>query len=152
MTEKPLLGRVKPRIEDAERVDDPQKLIMLFGVRVQTEKASIREYSLIGNPRGMHPVMTAQRNPDPLFKRRHFEQELIILCVRWYISHKLSYRDVTAMMAERGVAVAHMTLLRWTQRYVPEFEKRWMRFARPGSCSGRMDETYIKVRGEWVSL
>jgi len=70
MTEKPLLGRVKPRIEDAERVDDPQKLIMLFGVRVQTEKASIREYSLIGNPRGTHPVMTAQRNPDPLFKRR----------------------------------------------------------------------------------
>ena len=51
--------------------------------------------------------MTAPRNQDPLFQRRHFEQELIILCVRWYISYKLSYRDLTEMMAERGVAVAH---------------------------------------------
>jgi transposase-like protein len=55
--------------------------------------------------------MTAPRNPDPLFQRRHFEQELIILCVRWYISYKLSYRDLTEMMAERGVAVADTTLL-----------------------------------------
>jgi transposase-like protein len=68
--------------------------------------------------------MTAPRNQDPLYQPRHFEQELIILCVRWYISYKLSYRDLTEMMAERGVAVAHTTLLRWTQRYVPEFEKR----------------------------
>ena len=74
------------------------------------------------------------------------------MCVRWYISYKLSYRDLTEMMAEREVAVAHTTLLRWTQRYVPEFEKRWMRFARPVGCSWRMDETYIKVRGEWVYL
>jgi transposase-like protein len=90
--------------------------------------------------------------PDPLFRRRHFEQELIILCVRWYISYKLSYRELTEMMAERGVAVAHTTLLRWTQRYVPEFEKRWKRFARPVGCSWHMDETYIKVHGEWVYL
>jgi transposase-like protein len=93
-----------------------------------------------------NPIMTAPRNPDPLFRRRHFEQELIILCVRWYISYKLSYRDLAEIMAERGVAVAHTTLLRWTQRYVPEFEKRWKRFARPVGCSWRMDETYIKVR------
>ena len=96
--------------------------------------------------------MTAPRNPDPLFRRRHFEQELIILCVRWYISYKLSYRDLTEMMAERGVAVAHTTLLRWTQRYVPEFEKRWKQFSRPVGCSWRMDETYTKVRGEWAYL
>ena len=85
--------------------------------------------------------MTAPRNPDPLFQRRHFEQEFIIRCVRWYISYKLSYRDLTEMMADRGVAVAHTTLLRRTQRYVPEFEKRWMRFMRPVGCSWRMDET-----------
>lgn len=107
-------------------------------------RASIREYSLIGNPRGIHPVMTAPRNPDLLFQRHHFEQELIILCVRWYISYKLSCRDLTEMMAERGVAVAHTTLLRRTQRYVTAFEKRWMRFARLVGCSWRMDETYIK--------
>ena len=54
--------------------------------------------------------MTAPRNPDPLFRRRHFERELIILCVRWYILYKLSYRDLTEVMAERGVALAHTTL------------------------------------------
>ncbi len=56
--------------------------------------------------------MTAPRNPDPFFQRRHFEKEFIILCVQWYISYKVSYRDLREMMAERGVAVAHTTLLR----------------------------------------
>jgi transposase-like protein len=71
---------------------------------------------LIGNPRGIPPVTTAPRNPDPLFQRRRFEQELIVLCVRWYISSRLSYHDLMEMMAERGIAVAHTTFLRWTQR------------------------------------
>ena len=48
--------------------------------------------------------------------------------------------------------MAHTTILRWVQRYVPEFEKRWSRYARPVGDSRRVDETYIKVRGEWVYL
>jgi transposase-like protein len=56
------------------------------------------------------------------------------------------------MMAERGIALAHTTILRWVQRYVPEFEKRWSRYARPVGDSWRVDETYIKVRGQWVYL
>jgi len=56
------------------------------------------------------------------------------------------------MMTERGVVVAHTTILRWVQRYVPEFEKRWNRYARPVSGSWRCDETYIKVRGRWTYL
>src|SRR3954453_13501944 len=56
------------------------------------------------------------------------------------------------MMAERGIALTHTTLLRWVQRYVPEFEKRWHRYARPVGDSWRVDETYIKVRGQWVYL
>ena len=56
------------------------------------------------------------------------------------------------MMAERGIALSHTTILRWVQRYVPEFEKRWNRYARPVSDSWRVDETYIKVRGQWVYL
>jgi transposase-like protein len=56
------------------------------------------------------------------------------------------------MMAERGVDLAHTTILRWVQRYVPEFEKRWSRFARPVGTSWRVDETYIRVRGEWKYL
>jgi transposase-like protein len=60
---------------------------------------------------------------DDLFKGRHFDQEIILLCIRWYLSFKLSSRDLVQIMSERGIAVAHTTILRWVQRYVPEFEK-----------------------------
>jgi transposase-like protein len=89
---------------------------------------------------------------EELFKGRHFDREIVVLCVRWYLSFKLSYRDLVAMMGERGLGLAHTTILRWVQHYTPEFEKRWSRFARPVGGSWRMDETYIKVRGEWVYL
>jgi transposase-like protein len=56
------------------------------------------------------------------------------------------------MMAERGVDVSHTTILRWVQRYVPEFEKKWSRDAQPVGSSWRADETYIKVRGRWAYL
>ena len=55
--------------------------------------------------------------------------------LRWYITYRLSYRDLQAMMAERGIVVSHSTILRWVSRYVPEFEKRWNRFARPVNTS-----------------
>ena len=56
------------------------------------------------------------------------------------------------MMADRGISLAHTTILRWVQHYLPEFEKRWKCYARPVGGSWRMDETYIKVRGQWVYL
>jgi transposase-like protein len=87
-----------------------------------------------------------------LFKGRHFDQEIIVLCVRWYLTFKLSSRDLVQMMAERGITLAHTTILRWVQRYVPDFEKRWSRYALPVGDSWRVDETYLKVRGQWVYL
>ena len=60
-----------------------------------------------------------------LSRGRHFDQEIIVLCVRWYLTFKLSSRDLVQMMAERGIGLAHTTILRWVQRYVPDFEKRW---------------------------
>ena len=89
---------------------------------------------------------------DELFKGRHFEQEVIVLCVRWYLRYKLSLRDLVEMMAERGVTLAHTTIMRWVQRFVPEFEKRWNRFARKAGRSWRVDETYVKIRGKWSYL
>src|SRR5579862_1838323 len=76
---------------------------------------------------------------EELFKGRHFDQEIIVLCVRWYLSYKLSYRDLVAMMGERGIGLAHTTILRWVQHYTPEFEKRWKRNARsiPGAIVRR---------------
>jgi transposase-like protein len=76
----------------------------------------------------------------------------VILCVRWYLSFKLSFRDLVAMMSERGLGIAHTTILRWVQHYAPEFAKRWKRFARAVGGSWRMDETYVKVRGQWKYL
>ncbi len=87
-----------------------------------------------------------------LFKGRHFDHEIIVLCVRLYLTFKLSSRDLAQMMAERGIVLAHTTILRWVQRYVPDFEKRWNHYARPVGDSWRVDETYIKVRGQWVYL
>ena len=70
--------------------------------------------------------MTKAIARDPMYRRRRFQSELIELCVRWYLTYRLSYRDLVEMMAERGVTVSHSTILRWVQRYVPEFEKRWV--------------------------
>jgi len=87
-----------------------------------------------------------------LFKGRQFDREVIVSCVRWYLSYKLSSRDLVEIMSERSIALAHTTILRWVQRYVPEFEKLWKRYARPVGGSWRCDETYIKVKGRWTYL
>ncbi|WP_016920667.1 IS6 family transposase, partial [Methylocystis parvus] len=94
----------------------------------------------------------AMLSVDDLFKGRHFDREIIILCVRWYLRYKLSFRDLVEMMAERGLSLAHTTVMRWVQRYVPECEKRWNRFARQAGGSWRVDETYVKIKGRWVYL
>jgi len=96
--------------------------------------------------------MTKAIARDSIYRRRRFQPEIIELCVRWYITYRLSYRDLVAMMAERGVDVSHTTILRWVLRYVPEFEKRWARHARPVKPSWRVDETSISVRGRWHYL
>src|SRR5260221_10330903 len=88
------------------------------------------------------------KSVEELFEGRHFDREVIILCVRWYLRFKLSLRDLVEMMAERGLSMAHTTIMRWVQRYAPEFEKRWRRFARAVGRSWRGDETYVKIRGK----
>jgi len=91
--------------------------------------------------------MTKPVARDAIYRHRRFQSEDIEQCVRWYITYRLSYRDLVAMMAERGVRVSHTTILRWVMRYVPEFERRWARYERPAQSSWRMDETAVSVRG-----
>jgi transposase-like protein len=74
--------------------------------------------------------MTKRQDRDSIYAKRQFDTEIIVLCVRWYVTYRLSYRDLVAMTAERGVIISHTTIMRWVIRYVPEFEKRWNRFAR----------------------
>ena len=87
-----------------------------------------------------------------LFKGRHYESEIILLCVRWYLRYALSYRDHEEMMRERGLTIDHTTIYRWVQAYAPELEKRIRPHLRLTNDSYRVDETYIKVKGAWKYL
>src|SRR5437773_3004239 len=96
--------------------------------------------------------MTKRQDRDAIYVKRQFDTEIIVLCMRRYITYCLSYRDLVAMMAERGVIISHTTIMRWVIRYVPEFEKRWNRFARQIGSSWRVDENYISIKGKWHYL
>ena len=87
-----------------------------------------------------------------LFKGRHFEAEIIVVCVRWYLRYALSYRDLEELMAERNLRVDHVTIWRWVQHYAPELAKRCRRELRRTNASWRVDETYLRVAGEWTYL
>lgn len=86
------------------------------------------------------------------FKWRHFQSEIILLCVRWYLRYPLSYRNLEEIMVERGLLVDHTTVYRWVQTYSPEIEKRCRPYLSQTNDSWRVDETYIKVKGEWKYL
>jgi len=87
-----------------------------------------------------------------MFKGRHFDRSVILLCVRWYLAYNLSLRDLEEMMAERGISVDHATVGRWVVRYSPELLERFNRRKRAVTGKWHIDETYIKVRGHWTYL
>src|SRR5512135_1490933 len=91
-------------------------------------------------------------NQQSPFKWRHFEADIILLCVRWYLRYSLSYRDLEEMMAERGLSIDHTTIYRWVQRYAPELDKRCRPHLKACNDSWRVDETYIKVKKVWMYL
>jgi transposase, IS6 family len=86
------------------------------------------------------------------FRGRHFPQEIIVLCVRWYLRYCLSYRDLEEMMAERGVDVDHSTIARWVVHYAPLLNQLIRREMRSPNRSWRVDETYVRVAGRWTYL
>jgi transposase-like protein len=86
------------------------------------------------------------------FKGAHFVQDIILTCVRWYLAYPLSYRQVEELMEERGVSIDHATINRWVLKYSPQLEAAFHRCKRPVWISWRMDETYIRVKGEWRYL
>src|SRR5216683_42934 len=86
------------------------------------------------------------------FKGAHFPQEIILMGVRWYVAYPLSTRHVEELMEERGVELDHATINRWVIKYSPLLEEAFHRRKRPVWVSWRMDETYIKVKGEWKYL
>jgi transposase, IS6 family len=95
--------------------------------------------------------MVKRKNKNP-FKGRQFTAEIILWAVRWYLQFPISYRDLERMLADRGVHVDHTTLFRWIQAYAPELDKRIRPHLRTTNGSWRVDETYIRVKGQWVYL
>jgi putative transposase len=86
------------------------------------------------------------------FKGAHFPKEVILMGVRWYVAYPLSTRHVEELMEERGVELDHATINRWVIKYSPQLEEAFHRCKRPVWVSWRLDETYIKVKGEWRYL
>jgi putative transposase len=87
-----------------------------------------------------------------MFKGRHFDCSVILLCVRWYLAYGLSLRNLEEMMAERGISVDHATVHRWVIRYSSELLERFNQRKRAVTGKWHVDETYIKVRGCWMYL
>jgi putative transposase len=86
------------------------------------------------------------------FKGSHFERDVILWGVRWYVAYPISYRQLEEMMDERGVEVDHSTLNRWVLKYVPLLETQFCARKRSVGSSWRLDETYVKVKGVWKYL
>jgi transposase, IS6 family len=86
------------------------------------------------------------------FRGRHFEAALIVQAVSWYLRYPLSYRDIEELFLERGLEVDHATLNRWVLAYAPAIERRLRTFRKPHCGSVRIDETYVKIRGQWRYL
>ena len=85
-------------------------------------------------------------------KGAHFPREIILTGVRWYVAYPLSTRHVEELMEERGVEVDHATINRWVIKYSSPLEAAFHRQKRPVWISWRMDETYIRVKGQWRYL
>ncbi len=85
-------------------------------------------------------------------KRLHYPVEIMLVCVRWYVSYPLSLRHLEEMMAERGVLVDHSTIHRWAIKILPVLAAVCRRRKFSVGMSWRMDETYVKVGGQWKYL
>ncbi|QTL52693.1 IS6 family transposase [Priestia aryabhattai] len=87
-----------------------------------------------------------------LFKWKHYQPDIILLTARWYLRYNLSFHDLVEMMEERGLSIAHTTIMRWVHQYGPELDERVRRHLKTTNDSWRVDETYVKVKGKWMYL
>ncbi len=87
------------------------------------------------------------------FKWKHLKQSIILMAARWYLAYAVSYRDIGELMAERGVTVDHSTVNRWVIEYAPQLENEFRKKHKSQvGCSWCMDETYVKIKGQWNYL
>ncbi|AXY11216.1 IS6 family transposase (plasmid) [Bacillus thuringiensis LM1212] len=89
---------------------------------------------------------------ENMFKWKHYQPDIILLTIRWYLRYNLSFRDLVEMMEERGLSLAHTTIMRWVHQYGPELKKRIRKHLKPTNDSWRVDETYLKIKGKKMYL
>ncbi|AXY11282.1 IS6 family transposase (plasmid) [Bacillus thuringiensis LM1212] len=89
---------------------------------------------------------------ENLFKWKHYQPDIILLTIRWYLWYNLSFRDLVEMMEERGLSLAHTTIMRWVHQYGPDLKKRIRKHLKPTNDSWRVDETYLKIKGKKMYL
>ncbi|WP_140159506.1 IS6 family transposase, partial [Bacillus thuringiensis] len=82
----------------------------------------------------------------------HYQPDIIVLAVRWYLRYNLSLRDLVEMLEERGLSLVHKTIMRWVHQYGPELNERIRKHLKRTNDSWRVDETYIKIKGENMYL
>ena len=82
------------------------------------------------------------------FKGRQYAGEVILAAVRWYLRYPLAYEHVSELLTERGLALDRRCVWRWVQAYAPELNKRCRPYLKPTNRGYRVDETYIKVKGQ----
>ena len=87
-----------------------------------------------------------------VIKRMHYPLEVMLTCVRWYAAYPLSLRHIEEMMQERGAFVDHATVHRWALKMLPVLAAIFRQRKRPVGRSWRLDETYLKVAGQWQYL
>ena len=89
---------------------------------------------------------------ENIFKWKHYQPDIILLTIRWYLRYNLSFRDLVEMMEERGLSLAHTTIMRWVHQYGPELNTRIRKHLKPTNDSWRVDETYLKIKGKKMYL
>ena len=97
-------------------------------------------------------MQTNKKSKENPFLWKHYQGKIILLNVRWYCSYGLSYRNLVEMMEERGLDLAHTTIMRWVHEFAPQIDKKIRPYLKRTCDSWRVDETYIKVKGKWTYL
>jgi hypothetical protein len=131
-----------------------------IGVKHIATGTTIRDRAAVALQSFSRTALTAFEHLEPpenrrrfeMFKGRQFDQSVILLCVRWYLAYNLSLRDLKKMMAERGIDVDHSTIHRWVVHFAPQLLERFNRRKPAVTGKWHVDETYIKIRGEWMYL
>ena len=87
-----------------------------------------------------------------LFKQKHYQSNIILLTVRQFLKSNLSFRDLVEIMEERGLCIAYTTIMRWVHQYGHQLDERVRCYLKPVNHYWRVDETYVKVKGQWMYL